>query len=207
MRLRGEGAAIDVLVGARAPLFRLGVRAACEAPSFAVVGEFAADASHYLRDMAVDPAVVVVEIPLLGADAASLVGIASPRHRLLIVDAESLDKPRMLRAGASGFISPDITAHALRTAVRDAHAGQLVVDGMDRRGRLTRAAEHFAQLTPRETEVLRLLAEGHSTEEAARNLHLGASTVKAHLRNASAKLGARTRTAAVAKAAQLELLR
>ena len=205
MFLVATRAPINVLVGARAPLFRLGVRAACEPPNFAVIDEFSRDGSAYFHDAALAPAVVVIEITLLGADPATLIDAASRRHRLLLVESERIDKPRMLRAGASGFLSPNIAAQALRSAVTAAHAGQLVLDRLERRP-VTSEVGEVVQLTMRETEVLRLVADGHSTEQAATRLHLGASTVKAHLRTASTKLGVRTRTAAVARAAQLELL-
>jgi DNA-binding NarL/FixJ family response regulator len=120
-----------------------------------------------------------------------------------------------LRAGASGFLLKDVTAERLFEGVRVVAAGEgLLAPGVTRRlisefARL-RPADSGAcaasagavpaavsALTPRETEVLRLVAEGLSNTEIARRLVVTEETVKTHVSRLLAKLGLRDRTQAV----------
>jgi DNA-binding NarL/FixJ family response regulator len=120
-----------------------------------------------------------------------------------------------LRAGASGFLLKDATAERLFDAVRVVAAGEaLLAPGVTRRlisefARLQPLADTdvvsvsagrpaaLAALTPRETEVLRLIAEGLSNTEIAGRLVVTEETVKTHVSRILAKLGLRDRTQAV----------
>jgi DNA-binding NarL/FixJ family response regulator len=115
-----------------------------------------------------------------------------------------------LRAGASGFLLKDVTASALFDAVRVVAAGEaLLAPAVTRRliGEFVRlrpapaqAPDRLRELTPRETEVLRLVAEGLSNGEIAARLVVSEETVKTHVSRVLMKLGVRDRTQAVVAA-------
>jgi DNA-binding CsgD family transcriptional regulator len=116
-----------------------------------------------------------------------------------------------LRPGASGFLLKDVTAERLFEAVRVVAAGDaLLAPAVTRRliSEFTRLrpvqdaqpAAELGTLTPRETEVLRLVAEGLSNPEIAQRLVVTEETVKTHVRRMLAELGLRNRTRAVVAA-------
>ena len=115
-----------------------------------------------------------------------------------------------IRAGASGFLLKDVTAERLFDAVRVIAAGDaLLAPTVTRRLIGEFAAQHrpnpppkaaLAALTPRETQVLRLVAEGLSNPEIAARLTVSEETVKTHVSRMLAKLGLRDRTQAVVAA-------
>ena len=180
------------------------MRTACEAAGIKIAGE--ASSHDTLRAGARklrSTSVIVSELAVLEPDPADTVRELSSRHRVLIVDDAGVDHPRLLREGASGFVGRELDPSGLCRAVAIAHEGGLVLN-VNGREQLPLAGD--AELTPRELDVLRLIAGGGSTCSAARDLHMGPTTVKTHLRNAGAKLGTRGRAAAVAKAATLGLL-
>ncbi|MGY0059829.1 response regulator [Streptomyces sp. LZ34] len=120
-----------------------------------------------------------------------------------------------LAAGASGFLLKDMTAERLFEAVRVVAAGEaLLAPTVTRRliGEFVRLRPHTAEpsplalLTPRETEVLRLIAEGLSNAEIAARLTVSAETVKTHVSRVLAKLGARDRAQAVMLAYEFGLV-
>jgi len=112
-----------------------------------------------------------------------------------------------LGAGASGFLLKDVTAERLFDAVRVVAAGdallspavtrRLIAEFARLRRRPRPPAPALSTLTPRETEVLRLVAEGLSNPEIATRLVVGEETVKTHVSRVLGKLGLRDRTQAV----------
>jgi DNA-binding NarL/FixJ family response regulator len=181
-------------------------------PDFTVVGS-AADGDQAVRVCRhLQPDVVLMDIRMPGTD-----GITATRRiltgpeppRVLILTTFDLDEHvyDALDAGASGFLLKDATAERLFDAVRIVAAGDALLDpGVTRRlvaefARLrTRRREPDAALrtlTGRETQVLRLLAEGLSNPEIAARLVVGEETVKSHVSRVLAKLGLRDRTQAV----------
>jgi DNA-binding NarL/FixJ family response regulator len=112
-----------------------------------------------------------------------------------------------LRAGASGFLLKDAPADELIRAVRVVAAGdallapsvtrRMIADLMDRHTVPRRCADELARLTPRETEVLALLARGMSNAEIAAELVVSDETVKTHVGRIFSKLGLRDRAQAV----------
>jgi DNA-binding NarL/FixJ family response regulator len=193
------------------------VRAAIEVllatqPDFAVVGS-AADGQQAVR-MCRDlhPDVVLMDIRMPGTD-----GIAATRHllaeprppRVLILTTFDLDEHvyDALDAGASGFLLKDATAERLFDAVRIVAAGdallaptvtrRLVAEFARMRTRRRERDPALRSLTARETEVLRLIAEGLSNPEIAARLVVGEETVKSHVSRVLTKLGLRDRTQAV----------
>ena len=130
--------------------------------------------------------------------------------RILMLTTFDLDEHvyDALAAGASGFLLKDATAERLFDAVRVVAAGEaLLAPSVTRRligrfaGRRPRAASGaLDELTPRETEVLTLLAEGLSNAEIAARLVLGEETVKTHVSRILRKLDLRDRAQAVVAA-------
>ena len=115
-----------------------------------------------------------------------------------------------IEAGASGFLSKSRGVDEVRSAVRAAHAGEAVISPeMLARllPRLNRAREpNRTDLTDREQEVLTLLAEGLSNAVIAARLYVSVHTVRNHVANLSAKLGARSKLEALSIAVRLGLL-
>jgi len=143
----------------------------------------------------------------------------SPGPRILILTTFDLDRYvyDALCAGASGFLLKDVTAERLFEAVRVIAAGEaLLAPAVTRRliSEFTRlrprpeapATGALATLTPRETQVLRLVAEGLSNTEIAARLVVTEETVKSHVSRMLAKLGLRDRTQAVVTAYELGLV-
>ncbi len=133
--------------------------------------------------------------------------------RVLILTTFDLDEYvyDALRAGASGFLLKDVTAERLFDAVRVVAAGEaLLAPTVTRRliGEFARMrpkpdaapAAALTTLTPRETQVLRLVAEGLSNPEIAARLVVTEETVKTHVSRVLSKLGLRDRTQAVVAA-------
>jgi DNA-binding NarL/FixJ family response regulator len=168
------------------------------------------------------PDVVLMDIRMpemdgLEATRRILTGTASA-PRVIILTTFDLDHYvyAALSAGASGFLLKDVTPEHLVAAVRMIRAGDaLLAPAITRRlverfaGRGTdTAAIHrdLCALTPRELEVLRLLAQGLSNAELAAQLHLSEATVKTHVARILAKLGLRDRVQAVVVAYETGLV-
>jgi DNA-binding NarL/FixJ family response regulator len=182
-------------------------------PDFDVVAT-ASDGTEALRACAEHrPDVVLMDVRMPAMD-----GIEATRRlvaggsgpRVLMLTTFDLDEHvyDALAAGASGFLLKDATAERLFDAVRVVAAGEaLLAPTVTRRliGRFAGRRPHPApagldELTPRETEVLRLLAEGLSNAEIAARLVLGEETVKTHVSRILRKLDLRDRAQAVVAA-------
>jgi DNA-binding NarL/FixJ family response regulator len=185
-------------------------------PDFAVLGTASDGAEAVGISRELHPDVVLMDVRMPGTDGIEatrqLTGdAASPR--VIILTTFDLDEYvyDALRAGASGFLLKDVTAERLFDAVRVVAAGEaLLAPAVTRRlisefaslrpkaaGQRDGAAAAIRELTPRETEVLRLLAEGLSNPEIARRLVVTEETVKTHVSRVLHKLGLRDRTQAV----------
>jgi DNA-binding NarL/FixJ family response regulator len=183
-------------------------------PDFTVLGTASDgdEAVRVCRELRPDVVLMDVRMPRLDGIEATrqLAGPDGPGPRVLILTTFDLDEYVFdaLRAGASGFLLKDVTAERLFDAVRVIAAGEaLLAPAVTRRliGEFTRlrpvpdalAPTAMITLTPRETEVLRLVAEGMSNPEIARRLVVTEETVKTHVSHILAKLGLRDRTQAV----------
>ncbi|GEK20542.1 response regulator [Cellulomonas xylanilytica] len=200
-------------------LLRSGFRLVIESePDLEVVGE-AADGRVALDQVAaLAPDVVLMDIRMPGMD-----GIEATRHivaqhpgsRVLVLTTFDVDDLAFaaLRAGASGFLLKSARPDELVDAIRTVAAGTSVVAPRVLRRMLDLFAPHLPAagedppagdldprlgvLTPRELDVLRLIAEGASNVEIAAELVVSEATVKTHVGNVFAKLGARDRVQAV----------
>ena len=111
-----------------------------------------------------------------------------------------------LDVGVQGFVLKEAPLDDLLRAVETVAAGGTYVDPVLAGALAASASEHVPQLTQRERDVLRLLADGLSNEEIGKRLFISAETVRTHLRKAMDKLGAETRTQAVALALREHLI-
>lgn len=172
----------------------------------------AADGAEAVRVCGrVKPDVVLMDVRMPRMDGIEATRrLAGTGPRVLILTTFDLDEYvyDALRAGASGFLLKDVTAERLFDAVRVVAAGEaLLAPAVTRRliGEFARlrpptSMPALSALTPRETQVLRLLAEGLSNPEIAARLTVTEETVKTHVSRILAKLGLRDRTQAVVAA-------
>jgi len=187
-------------------------------PDFAVVGSASdgAEAVRVCRQHRPDVVLMDVRMPVMdGIEATRLIVAetdADGLPRILVLTTFDLDEYvyEALSAGASGFLLKDVTAERLFDAVRVVAAGDaLLAPTVTRRliGEFARLRPRPPQrlsgldtLTPRETEVLRLIAAGLSNMEIAAQLVVGEETVKTHVSRVLGKLGLRDRAQAVVAA-------
>jgi DNA-binding NarL/FixJ family response regulator len=162
-----------------------------------------------------DPDVLLVDLrmPTMdGVEATRQVRTDHPRTEVVVLTTYSDDDSVLsaLRAGARGFLTKDADAEAIGRALEAAANGQSIVDA-DVQRRLIEGttvkpiAVADSGLTPRELEVLRLIAEGLSNTEIARHLVVSEATVKTHINHLFAKANLRDRAQAVAYAYRLGL--
>lgn len=206
---------LSVVVVDDEPLIRSGLRAIINAePDLTVVGE-AGDGAEVLpvvRRTGADVVLMDVRMPAVDGIQATrlLLENLDPAPRVLVVTTFENDDYvyDALRAGASGFLlkrtPPDDIIAAIRTV---AGSESLLFPEAIRALALAHVTEQAQptgldayQLTEREQEVLRLMARGLSNAEIATELILGVQTIKTHVANLLAKLGARDRTQAVIQA-------
>jgi DNA-binding NarL/FixJ family response regulator len=184
-------------------------------PDFTVLGT-AADGAEAVRTcQARRPDVVLMDVRMPGMDgieATRLLVSADCGPRVLVLTTFDLDEYvyDALRAGASGFLLKDVTAERLFDAVRVIAAGEallapavtkrLIAEFARQHPRPAQGRGQLDALTPRETEVLRLIAGGLSNPEIAERLVVTEETVKTHVSRVLSKLGLRDRTQAVVAA-------
>jgi DNA-binding NarL/FixJ family response regulator len=179
-------------------------------PDLAVVATAAngAEAVAVCRAQRPDVVLMDVRMPVMdGIEATRRLSADDHPPRVLMLTTFDLDEHVFdaLAAGASGFLLKDATAERLFDAVRVVAAGEALLAPTVTRRLIQRFAglrpgavpPGLDELTPRETEVLRLLAEGLSNAEIAARLVLGEETVKTHVSRVLRKLGLRDRAQAV----------
>lgn len=195
-------------------MIRAGFRSLLQSePDLDVVGEAAngEEAVDVVRRLRPDVALMDIRMPVLdGLAATRRIVDGGSTTRVLVLTTFDLDEYvfEALRAGASGFLLKDAPAEDLAAAIRVVAAGEsLLAPGVTRRvidafvRRVPRAVvpreERLASLTPRELEVLGLLARGLSNLDIAERLFVSEGTTKTHVSNVLMKLGVRDRVQAV----------
>jgi DNA-binding NarL/FixJ family response regulator len=161
------------------------------------------------------PAVVLMDIrmpELDGLQATREIIAANPDARILILTTFDLDQYiyEALRAGASGFVLKDDPPESLIAAIRTVAAGEALLSPsvtsqvISQFARLPQPAapKELDELTPREMEVLRLIARGLSNAEIGEELFISDTTVKTHVTHVFQKLNVRDRVQAVVLAYQ-----
>jgi DNA-binding NarL/FixJ family response regulator len=202
---------IRVLIADDQALVRGGFRRILDAePDIEVVAE-AGDGAEVLELAArhrFDVALMDIRMPRLGGIEATRRLLAEPREpptRVLVLTTFDLDDYvyEALRAGASGFLLKDVPPEQLAPAVRVVAAGEALLAPSITRRLIERFARRpvpstsLEELTPRELDVLRLLARGMSNAEIAEQLIVGEATVKTHVAHLLGKLDLRDRIHAV----------
>ena len=204
---------IRILIADNQPLMRQGFAMILSAqPDMEVVGEAGTGTAAVEQARKLSPDVIMMDIQMPGMD-----GIAATRQlrdsRVLILTTFGSQEhvAHALRAGASGFLLKDSTPEQLVHAVRVIAAGDALLDPAITRELIKRALPsltepavppRFDSLSDRETQVLRLLAQGMSNAEIARTLVVSEATVKTHVSRLLTKLGLRDRVQAVVAAYQ-----
>ena len=186
-----------------------------------------ADAVRQAREFSPDVVVMDLNMPVMsGAEATEVLTREMPDVRVLVLTTYADDQWvfAALKAGARGFLTKDADAEEIRQALVSVAAGEAQLDPTVqrrllealRRGdhtalapetRETGPAEGTTALTPRETDVLVLVAEGLSNGEIAERLFVSDSTVKTHINHLLAKTGMRDRAQLVAYAFRHRLTR
>jgi len=201
----GDDVVIRVLLVDDHPLLRAGVGAVLASlPDLDVVG-----ATGRLEEVATlvadtSPDVVLLDLGLGTRDGGELIPALVRSTRVLVFTATGTDVAvlRALGAGATGYLLKDASSDELAAAVRAVAAGTAVFARSVAERMLDRSQHPDESLTPRETEVLDLLAGGWTNRAIAGRLHMSESTVKTHLVRVFVKLGVDSRAAAVAEAAR-----
>ncbi|MFE2545783.1 response regulator [Actinacidiphila glaucinigra] len=202
-----------VLLADDQTLVRTGFRMILGADGIDVVAEATngAEAVEAARRTRPDVVLMDIRMPEMdGLEATRRILTGSPGEpRVIILTTFDLDRYvyAALSAGASGFLLKDVTPEHLASAVRTVRTGDALLAPAITRRLVQRFARHgsdtaalhrdLASLTPRELEVLGLLARGLSNAELAARLRLAEATVKTHVARILAKLGLRDRVQAV----------
>ena len=178
-----------------------------------VVGEADGGETALAVAARVKPDVVLMD--LLMPDGGGIAAIrelrtTEPQARVLVLSSYVDDAQvfSAIQARAGGYQLKDIQPEALADAIRDVHAGRPALHAEAQARLMHRAADPPAgsQLTPRERDVLRLLAEGFPNKEIARRLFVSEKTVKTHVSSILQKLGVQDRTQAALAAVRQGLL-
>lgn len=182
-------------------------------PDLEVVGEAGngAEALQLARELKPDVVLMDLLMPVMdGITATAAIHQALPDTEVIALTSvlEDASVTGAVRAGAIGYLLKDTQADELVRAIRAAAAGQVQLSpqALARLMREVRAPESPEKLTGRETDVLRLLAQGLSNKEIARDLSIGEKTVKTHVSNILSKLGVSSRTQAALYAVQIGLV-
>ena len=217
---------VSVVLADDQALMRMGFRMVLEAEEdITVVGEASDGTSALAQAKALHPDVILMDVRMPGMngiEATERIAQECPSTRVLILTTFDLDEYAFagLRAGASGFLLKDTRPAELAEAIRTVADGEAVVSPRITRRMLEMFASHLpddgsqaidedpriASLTPREREILVLMAQGMSNSEIAAHLVVSATTVKTHVGNILAKLDVRDRVQAVVVAYETGLM-
>lgn len=146
-----------------------------------------------------------------GPDAAAAIRAVNPITKMIFLTREDTDAARFaaVQSGASAFIHKSQAAAEVVSAIRDVARGKMLITPRTIATLLAKRRAIDAQLerlTPREKEVLRLMAEGIASREIASKLGISYTTVRTHIRSLGSKLGVHSKLEAIVKARELALV-
>ena len=195
-------------------LVRSAVRQAIDAPDVQLVAEAASAEDAFALALSIRPDVLLLDIDLPGMNGIQMLEELAPRLPetkivMLTVSDSERDMLEAIGRGAAGYLTKDLTPEALLRALRGTQKGELAMSrrfaaravrhfvGAARRGRMAGAGGGIIEgLSPRENDVLRMLAEGLTDKEIAGALVISPRTVETHVSNVLHKLNVRNRAEA-----------
>jgi len=202
------------------PLLREGLRGVINrVPDMVVCGEAenASQAMNAVQKLAPDLALVDITLPgKSGLELVKDLKVTHPQLAILAISMhdESLYAERVLRAGASGYITKQQPPEELIRAIRQVHDKHIYVSKQVSENLLRRISLHSAEdaspvslLTDREFEIMRLIGAGKAPREISRQLHLSPKTIAVHTSNVRRKLNLKTTAKLIRFAVQLEEMR
>ena len=210
---------ITILIADDHPVFRFGLSALLEAqPDMAVVGEAESgvQAVQMARSLQPDLVLMDVNMPgLNGIEATRQLTSSEPHPAVLIITMFDDDTVfTAMRAGARGYLLKGAQGDETLRAIRAVANGEVIfspgVAGQmmayfARGGKTAAAAERFSELTPREREILELLAQGLTNAAIAERLVLSPKTIRNQVSNIFGKLQVASRSEAIVKAREAGL--
>ncbi|PYO91536.1 MAG: DNA-binding response regulator [Gemmatimonadetes bacterium] len=196
--------AIRVLIADDHAVLRSGLRMLLEAqPDIEIAGEAGDGPQVVQRARELQPDVVLMDLTMPGPPSGEVIGQvlrAAPATRVLILTMH--DDPAYLAsalaAGAAGYVVKKVADSELLTAIRAVHAGRTFVDLTQTLTpppgpRMSRRGKQPKELSRREREVLRLLAQGHSNQQVADQIRVSVKTVETYRTRLRVKLGLKER--------------
>jgi DNA-binding NarL/FixJ family response regulator len=183
------------------PVVRDGIAAIINLqPDMMVAGASATGAEALQRFLEISPDVALVDLQLpdmTGFDLIKKIKHKVPNARIVVLSSHEgdVDIQRALEAGAQGYVAKGIVRDELLDVIRGVHAGKRCLPA----ALAQKLAEHMVDdpISPREVEVLSLMAAGKRNKEIAGDLLIAEDTVKMHVRNILSKLQVNDRTEAV----------
>jgi DNA-binding NarL/FixJ family response regulator len=180
----------------------------------AVVGSVGTVAETTEAAAALDPDVVLLDFRLpdgSGPDAAAAIRAVRPAAKMIFLTREDTELARFaaIQSGASAFIHKSRAASDVVAAIRDVARGKMLITPRTIATLLAKRKEIDAQLdrlTPREKDVLRLMAEGYPSRAIAAELGISYTTVRTHIRGLGSKLAVHSKLEAIVKARELGLV-
>ncbi len=220
---------IRILLCEDQTLMRQGLRTILDLePGFQVVGEAAngeeaISCDNELQNQHNGPDVILMDIQMpymSGVQATAALAVSHPTARVIILTTFDYEDYvfEAIKAGAMGYLLKDVPASELTATIRQVHAGEPSIQPkiaskllmeFGRKGHPIAGApqpEQQKELSPREMEILKLLAEGASNRKIAEKLTLAEGTVKNHVSNILSKLHIENRTQAAHLARERKLL-
>lgn len=175
-------------------------------PGISVIGEASSGPAAVQHIRRLRPDVALLDLRLPGLSGIGVAGVVRETGSRVIIFSEFTDPMlvrRALNAGVRGFISMSSDPGIFREAVHEVTMGRRFVDPS-----LAQAVLHSEEptLSPREQEILQLIADGNSNAQIAAELDVTIETIKTHVRNILAKFNADNRTEVVAKAMRRSLI-
>jgi DNA-binding NarL/FixJ family response regulator len=188
---------VSVLLADDHPVFRQGLRALLEREKFEILGEASDGLEAIVMAERLQPAVVVIDLAmpaLNGIDAAREIVRRAPRSKVILLTmyTEEHHVLEALRAGVKGCVSKSQAAEHLLQSIKDVCSGGVYlsphVSGAVVQAYLAKTELPYEPLTPRERQVLQLIAEGKTTKETAAVLDVSVKTAETHRTNLMEKL-------------------
>jgi len=203
---------IRILVADDHPIVRGGIVALLQsADDLDVVGEASTGLEAVDLALALEPDLVLMDLRMPGIDgdeATARILAARPGIRVVVLTTYETDASILtaIEAGATGYLLKAAPQDEILAGIRSVARGEVALAPSIAAMLVNRVKRPAITLSARETEVLALVAQGHSNPTIAKELFLSEATVKTHLLHAFEKLEVSDRTRAVTKAMELGLL-